>query len=88
MLTWAGAGWAETRQNAPVAIVRILSVRMVVAFELVEPRLDLTGFLLWRSKPFGLFYPLSLTTKQRPQDLRDRERLRPRSMHCVRVPRM
>jgi hypothetical protein len=40
MLTWAGAGWAEAKQITPVAIVRILSVRMVVAFEL---RPNLTG---------------------------------------------
>jgi hypothetical protein len=68
MLTWAGAGWAEAKQIRPVAIVRIPSVRMVVAFELVEPQLDLTGFPLGCSQPFGFFCPLSLITKKRPQN--------------------
>jgi hypothetical protein len=49
MLTWAGTGWAEANQISPVTIVRILSVGMVVAFKLVEPRPNLTGILLRRS---------------------------------------
>jgi hypothetical protein len=37
MLTWAGAGSAKAKHITTVTAARILSLRIVIAFELVEP---------------------------------------------------
>jgi hypothetical protein len=61
MLTWARAGWAEAKQITPVTIVRILSIRMVVAF---EPPPNLKGSPLRR----WAFCPRTQVTVERRLD--------------------